>query len=300
MPVKIASDKELYFDKFSGHITSIKPLISCASKGGILAEEMGLGKTVEFLALVLNNPYISEKYDDQQSVSVENESSEEESESENIDFPVFKKQTKKKCNSKRKKLPSKEEKNSEYKAKDIQVPADWVKNTKNKSKNWIALQLFYNSALSEVNHKRSQPSNTVHCICGETHKNGLVKCVECGKFQHKECLGYEKRFGKFLCPSCWLEHPLVESGATLIVTPVALRTQWCNEIKTHIDKKLKVLVYEGSNKTPVYPTYFKQFDIVITTYSILQAEFRLTEKVEVSVSLDLRVYVKIYIIGSLL
>ncbi|XP_044756394.1 E3 ubiquitin-protein ligase SHPRH [Coccinella septempunctata] len=281
MVVKLPSGKELFFDKFSGHVTPIKPVVSCSSRGGILAEEMGLGKTVEFLALILNNPFNNNQDEKQQDskILVEGDDSEELSDNDNIDLPVFKKQSKKKAPRKRIKLTPKDDKNVEYSARDIQVPQDWVKTSAKKQKNWVALQLWYNKSLSEVNHKPHKPVETIHCICGETfNKSGQIKCVDCGKIQHKECLGYEKRLGEYRCPSCWLEYPLIESGATLIVTPVSLRTQWCNEIKKHVDKKLKVLVYEGSNKTPVYPTYFKDFDVVITTYSVLQAEFRLTEK----------------------
>lgn len=41
--------------------------------------------------------------------------------------------------------------------------------------------------------------------------------------------------------------------------------------------RLKVLNYEGYSTTPIYPTALQHYDIVITTYNVLQAEMRLTE-----------------------
>ena len=53
----VCSDGEkVYFSTYTGGLSKTKPLASPSPKGGILAEEMGLGKTVEVLACVLNNP----------------------------------------------------------------------------------------------------------------------------------------------------------------------------------------------------------------------------------------------------
>ncbi|KAJ8966853.1 hypothetical protein NQ317_006638 [Molorchus minor] len=40
---------------------------------------------------------------------------------------------------------------------------------------------------------------------------------------------------------------------------------------------LRVLQYDGYTASPVYPTQLKEYDLVITTYSVLKAELRLTE-----------------------
>ncbi|KAK9884497.1 hypothetical protein WA026_007338 [Henosepilachna vigintioctopunctata] len=275
-PLKLPSGLEIFFDKYSGHIIPTKPVVASSTNGGILAEEMGLGKTVEFLALILNHPLIDEE--DKKHLSHMMTSSD--SEIDDLeDLPVFKKQPKKISQHKMKKIEANSSSSTFVdKSKEIEVPEDWVKNYKNKSNTWIALDLWYKNALSEVNHKPSRHVSSVECVCGSTHNDDLIKCVDCEKFQHKQCVGFELRFGSFRCSSCWLQQPLVETRATLIVTPVSLRTQWCNEIKKHVNQKLRVLVYEGSNKNPVYPNYLREFDIVITTYSVLQSEFRLTEK----------------------
>ncbi|KAL3277364.1 hypothetical protein HHI36_012714 [Cryptolaemus montrouzieri] len=281
VPVKLPSGLEIYFDKYSGYVTPTKPIVTSSCAGGILAEDMGLGKTVEFLALILNHPYIPTEmeHDGDEELSLSNQDSDSEiSDNNDADYPIITQQSKKRFHGKKAKLSA--DKNSEFEdvVKDIKVPSDWVKSSSKKSSTYIALQLWYNSALSEVNNKPMRQKEIIQCICGETYTKGKIQCIDCGKFQHEECLGFQKRFKQFRCPSCWQHHPLIESGATLIVTPTSLRTQWCNEIKMHLNKRLRVLIYKGSNKNPIYPTYLTEFDIVITTYSVLQHEFRLSKK----------------------
>lgn len=45
----------------------------------------------------------------------------------------------------------------------------------------------------------------------------------------------------------------------------------------HISGGLRVLIYEGFTSTPIYPKKMLVYDVVITTYAVLQAELRLTE-----------------------
>lgn len=84
--------------------------------------------------------------------------------------------------------------------------------------------------------------------------------------------------GDYRCPQCWCNQPLVEIGTTLIVSPTSLRKQWCTEICKHVAGDFKVLVYGGSAVTPIYPTELAKYDIVITTYGVLQTDLRLTEE----------------------
>lgn len=87
--------------------------------------------------------------------------------------------------------------------------------------------------------------------------------------------------GKYMCPQCWIDEPLLESKATLIVTPVSLKTQWCKEICNHVKGNIKILQYEGASAVSVYPTDLKEYDIVLTTYAVLQNELRLTQNGQV-------------------
>ncbi|CAH1988087.1 unnamed protein product [Acanthoscelides obtectus] len=89
---------------------------------------------------------------------------------------------------------------------------------------------------------------------------------------------YNKKLGEYFCSQCWMSQPLIEIGATLIVTPLSLRKQWISEIRRHIGGGIKVLRYDGCNSMVIYPTDLKNYDIVVTTYNVLQSELRLTEQ----------------------
>lgn len=70
---------------------------------------------------------------------------------------------------------------------------------------------------------------------------------------------------------------MLECKGTLIICPLTLRDQWCDEICKHIGDGLKVLIYEGARATAIYPSKLKEYDLVLTTYNILQTELRLSE-----------------------
>lgn len=139
----------------------------------------------------------------------------------------------------------------------LQIPETFVKNSSTKkSATFQALQAIYNRTLSEycTTEPRDQPKEClVQCICGSTRERGkvtnrekylsntikclnagCVECQDCGKLQHKSCLGWRKQLGPYKCPQCWEKADLIKSGATLIVAPSALRKQWCREMKTHL------------------------------------------------------------------
>ncbi|KAJ3664999.1 hypothetical protein Zmor_000523 [Zophobas morio] len=257
--IKLESGLDIYYDKYSGYVDITKPTIETTTKGGILADEMGLGKTVEVLACILLH-----------SKPLENE--------ENINLETS--PTVKLISKKRKMRETKPEPKPDLidQSKKLKVPDDWVKSSSKKSQTYVALETWYNSVLQTACKKTEhKDENALQCICGGSSEEGSVTCIDCDKIQHGDCLGYKKNFGPYRCPQCWMNQPLLETKATLIVSPVSLRTQWCKEICKHIKGDLKVLQYGGSSVTPTYPNELTKYDIVITTYSVLQSELRLTE-----------------------
>lgn len=61
---------------------------------------------------------------------------------------------------------------------------------------------------------------------------------------------------------------------TLVVCPVVALNQWKLEIERHTTpNSLKVLVYHGSSRCSSIDT-LKSYDVVLTTYSIIESEFR--------------------------
>jgi len=58
---------------------------------------------------------------------------------------------------------------------------------------------------------------------------------------------------------------------TLIITPVALLRQWCTEIETKTDPKLKVYIHHASSRSRKARTSAEllQNDVVLTTYNTI-------------------------------
>lgn len=68
------------------------------------------------------------------------------------------------------------------------------------------------------------------------------------------------------------ELPAIET--TLVVCPLVAMNQWVSEIERFTSKgSTKVLVYHGPNRAKNL-SQFSDYDFVITTYSIVEAEFR--------------------------
>lgn len=262
-PIKLQSGLEIFFDKYSGSIELEKPIIEESSRGGILADEMGLGKTVEVLACILNHPKHENDNHSDDTLDI-NQS------------PTVEKLTRKR---RFLEVDDKEGEKSQLidKSKKIKLSADVSKPEKKKSQLREALEMWYNSCLQSPQIvPREENKECVQCVCGHSTTRDSVSCCDCGKIQHRKCMGFIK--GDYRCPQCWCNQPLVELGTTLIVSPTSLRKQWCTEICKHVAGDLKVLVYGGSAVTPVYPTELAKYDIVITTYGVLQTDLRLTEE----------------------
>ncbi|KAK4881219.1 hypothetical protein RN001_004538 [Aquatica leii] len=261
--ITLKSGQTIYYNKCLGYIENEKPLVPSLRTGGILADEMGLGKTVEVLACILSYPMNETENHVADHSYVD--------ESPNVD-----------------KQPRKRDRessgilNDSYvdKPKKLKVPSDWVKSSSKKSNTRIALEMWYENTLVKLSTTDSQKHDTiqVQCICGDLGMDGSIMCVDCGKYQHVSCMGYKSNYGDYRCPKCWMQQPLLESKATLIVCPLSLRSQWCEEICKHVGTALKILVYEGSKAVPIYPTQLKNYDLVLTTYNCLQTELRLSEE----------------------
>ncbi|KAJ6343399.1 hypothetical protein OIU76_005189 [Salix suchowensis] len=95
------------------------------------------------------------------------------------------------------------------------------------------------------------------------------------RFQ-KECGNSIEMFFEFNGPSPFSgsSSDLAGIKATLVVCPVVAVTQWVSEIDRYTTKgSTKVLVYHGANREKS-SKLFHDYDFVITTYSIIESEFR--------------------------
>ncbi|KAL7518437.1 hypothetical protein ACHAWX_003261 [Stephanocyclus meneghinianus] len=64
-------------------------------------------------------------------------------------------------------------------------------------------------------------------------------------------------------------------GGTLVVCPVIALTQWKTEIEKFTDGSLTVCTYHGPNRESETPReMLKKYDVVLTTYQVVEADFR--------------------------
>ncbi|KAJ6486844.1 SNF2 superfamily protein [Mycena sanguinolenta] len=99
--------------------------------------------------------------------------------------------------------------------------------------------------------------------------NEQVKSIKGG------CLADEMGLGKTVqMIACMAKNPSDKPGCktTLIISPLALLTQWNQEISTKTSADWKVLIYHGSNK-PKKKADLLQYDVVLTTYSTVALEW---------------------------
>ncbi|KAE8717817.1 UPF0176 protein [Hibiscus syriacus] len=239
------TSSKMFFNPFGGNVSLHPEPMPPYVCGGILADEMGLGKTVELLACIFTH---------------------QKPESEGA---VFK---------------------------------DTVAKVTTDGK----------TSLKRLKRER------VECICGAVSENrkykGLwVQCDMCDAWQHSECVGYSPRGkarkvgenadeqglqklkrrkettnivvreGEHICKPCLellqaTDSPIA-TGATLIVCPAPILSQWHTEIIRHTrPDSLKICIYEGvrtpslSNASRVDINELVSADIVLTTYDVLKED----------------------------
>jgi SWI/SNF-related matrix-associated actin-dependent regulator of chromatin subfamily A3 len=64
-------------------------------------------------------------------------------------------------------------------------------------------------------------------------------------------------------------------GATLILAPVSVMSNWSTQMEKHIKQEhaLRVMSYHGTRKQPITPKQIENYDVVITTYDSVSSEW---------------------------
>ena len=221
-------------------------------KGGILAESMGLGKTVEVLACILKNPSRSHQSD--------------------LDFTDF------------------DSENAVQENSDLTIGEGYICYCGKGSKCTLTLSWVFCNQCKEPMHGICAGFQTQEELLTRTRPGPLDSKSQPYRICH------ESR-----CPSCVAEkhgtgsNNLIQSKATLIITPPSILTQWEREIKRHTRiqdtegnfRTLRVLIYTGvkeicnmshkqakesGQRKLVHSQYLSNADIVLTTFQTLMSE----------------------------
>ncbi|XP_049541626.1 E3 ubiquitin-protein ligase SHPRH [Anopheles darlingi] len=193
-----------YRDLYSFEVYDSEPAAIPIPSGGILADEMGMGKTVEILALILSN------------------------------------------------------------SRQMVVPS-------------------HNLSHHDDDYSSDENDEELMCLCLKTHRRKTIVCLNCKRLQHRACvLKYNITSDAWhLCPECWRTEPLVESRATIIVSPVSIKHQWLSEIRKHVSKPgFRVFMYNGVTEPGgwISPLDLASYDVVLTDYNVLKPELYFTEE----------------------
>jgi SNF2-related domain len=276
----------------STNLRSLPSPSMSAIKGGILAESMGLGKTVEVLACILGNPRPAQQWHGPLSIKAQRQlnfdechhpsdtqAGGEDVQSDRVgvihDMSEFGDSD-----------SSDDEENRDggsvfsiigEKAPSAHAPSQVIRNPVTPDRQSIDEIWVDESVIGS-------------CLCGKlidfSHRKALgpvVLCESCNEPMHRDCAGfrtrqemlsltrpirYRQRFTNLsldglvcdttLCPCCVaVAERHVPSRATLIITPPAILSQWAREISRHTRTSsgdpLKTLVYLGLESTCKVP-----------------------------------------------
>lgn len=132
--------------------------------------------------------------------------------------------------------------------------------------------------------RKIKSKDKLRCLCNTGSLSKLILCTKCEYSQHINCVMKNRietsleTTENYICPQCWSKEALVDSGATIIVSPYAIGKQWEREISRHIsDPNFRVLIYSGVSRFGwISPLDLAQYDVVITDYNVLRPEIYFT------------------------
>ncbi|GAM25745.1 hypothetical protein SAMD00019534_089200 [Acytostelium subglobosum LB1] len=244
------NNKEFCYNEYVGRL-SHEPIVSNTSlevPGGILADEPGIGKTVQLLTLLVANA----KKDP--APRVLNAGTKPKLEVMDVEFIPTPPPIKEYVNDAGEVVACKCGKDEDSHDKGI-----WVQCTT--CARW--------QSVACVGRQYRVTNDHYFCtFCTDANRKRYNAMVA-----EKEQLREEEereRIQSELRPM-WYRDTLIESKTTLIVTPTPIYSQWLDEIKKHTNG-LTVLEYHGIYKDNVTPHELASYDIVLTTYDVLSGE----------------------------
>ena len=212
-------------------------------KGGILADEMGMGKTIQAISLILSNRLETDKPVRSQQYDGNDDDCEEEYVEDSSRF----------VSDLRLKLQG---------APDL--PDKPVHDTRE------------NVASDPPPQKEEEKAHDLPTLDGNHEETEMNKKEVKTKKTKKAKKAKKTKKEDPLEVECYAEvdETLEYCGATLVVCPLVAVVQWYQEIMRHtVPGTLKVAVYQGPKRSTDAHS-ISQADVVITTYNTLEADFR--------------------------
>lgn len=70
------------------------------------------------------------------------------------------------------------------------------------------------------------------CCVKDVDNDETIQCPLCKTYQHFSCVGYDRSDAadEYFCFNCWKLQPLIQSGATVIISPESICNQWNTEV----------------------------------------------------------------------
>ena len=280
-------------------------------RGGILAEQMGLGKTIEVLALILANPFpkiLPARSNDRPACrrqlifevdSSTNSRQNESRENMGVNSDLL-----------------------EFEGTDDSLENDdnSIEQTRNNFDVTSRISTIPAAVTPDTVMQRWIDNYEVgSCICGDlicfpekSQKMKIVFCESCEEPMHLECtylelydveklprLDLRRTFGNEKlecvlckdCPCCFARKNTqpIRSRATIIICPPSILEQWEQEIKRHT-KQMKVLIYSGVDKESrksrshpgamrlLHPKYIADADIILVSFVALMSDLSHSEE----------------------
>ncbi len=281
-------------------------------KGGILADQMGLGKTIEVLSCILAHPFSATKAREKASPRQLKD---------NRTLPIEQGCTAKSIDGSvvadRKVTAEVIDLSSEDEA-DSSVP--FIATSPNRSNEIeVVAVVTPEKAEKKIDQRWFDDIEVGSCICGEvvrfskrSQKRKLAFCDYCEEPMHLDCtclgsadieklpkLTLRRRFGHETlecvrcegCPCCAMKNMSspTRSRATIIICPPAILDQWAQEIKKHTNQ-MRVLVYGGVEKESkrgrrhkdamklLHPEYLADADIILVSFVALMSDLAHSEE----------------------